>query len=303
VSAVASSFPDWMPTFAAAAGIVAPARTDGTSLMPTLTGKGVQTPPRVYVEYFHNANTPKFEQFEPAHRNRVRRQMQALRIGDYIGVRYNITAQGDPFEIYNAVTDPKESHDLGRLPDYAALQQQFKDTVLQVRRPSGDAKRPYDGELVPSVTIADRKPGLSWNSFAGSFPWVPQFDAMEPTVRGVSAQPDLSGQAADKAGGCLYTGLIEAPADGRYTFSIVADSGALLRIHEATVIDADFGYKAGEEANGSILLKAGLHPIRLYYAHRSSTPAQLRLEWSGPGIAKQIVPATAFSHAAQNAAK
>jgi arylsulfatase A-like enzyme len=296
VSAVASSFPDWMPTFAAAAGVAAPARSDGTSLMPTLTGKGVQAPPRVYVEYFHNANTPKFEQFEPAHRNRVRRQMQALRIGDYIGLRYNITGPGDNFEIYNAVTDPKEAIDLGRRAEYADLQRQFKETVLQVRRPDGEAKRPYDGEMVPAMREAAGEPGLAWRTYAGPFPWVPLFDGMQATGQGVSAQADLSGLVRDKEIGCLYRGFIEVPADGKYTFSVTADSSALLRIHEATVIDADFGHKAGETVRASILMKAGRHPIRLYYAHRGSTTPALRLEWAGPGIEKQAVPASALSH-------
>jgi arylsulfatase A-like enzyme len=295
-SALPSSFADWMPTFAAVAGIAAPARCDGVSLLPTLTGSGTQATPRVYVEYFVGGSTPRFAQFEPAHRNRLRRQMQALRIGDYIGVRYNIASHADDFEIYNAVTDPKEAHDLGHLADFAKLQQQFKDTVLQVRRPGGDVTRPYDGELVPAVTVADAKPGLAWKSFAGPFPWVPQFDAAEPAAQGVSAQADLSGQPLFKALGSLYTGFIDIPVDGKYTFSLTADSGTLLRLHEATVIDADFGHKLGDQASASILLKAGKHPIRLYYARRSSTAPSLRLEWTGPQITKQVVPATAFSH-------
>ena len=87
-----------MPTFAEAAGLPAPARTDGVSLMPTLTGQGKQAAPTVYVEYFEPGRTPKFAQFEPGHRERIRRQMQALRLGDFIGVRYDIARQSDDFE-------------------------------------------------------------------------------------------------------------------------------------------------------------------------------------------------------------
>jgi len=50
VSDAPSQFHDWMPTFAELAGVPAPARTDGVSLVPTLTGKGAQEPSRVYVE-------------------------------------------------------------------------------------------------------------------------------------------------------------------------------------------------------------------------------------------------------------
>ena len=296
VCVVPSSFPDWMPTFAAAARIYAPARTDGVSLLPVLTGKGTQATPRVYIEYFEQGRTPKFEQFEAAHRNRLRRQMQALCIGDYVGVRYNVTAHRDNFEIYNAITDPKEAHDLGGQADFALLQQQFKDTVLRVRRPGGDVTRPYDAELVPSVAISAAMPGLIRREFNGVFPWTPQFDAMEPTAKGVSTQPDLSGRSKDEKFGVFYSGFIEAPADGNYTFSLTTDSGALLRLHKATVIDADFGHAPGKEVSASILLKAGKHPIRLYYARCTPAAPLLHLEWAGPGVEKQVVPATVFSH-------
>jgi hypothetical protein len=119
---------------------------------------------------------------------------------------------------------------------------------------------------------------------------------MEPTTKGVSAQPDFSGRSKDTDFGIFYTGFIKAPADGSYTFSLMTDSGALLRLHEATLIDADFGHEPGKEVSASILLKAGKHPLRLYYAHHAVAPPLLRLEWAGPGFEKQIIPVTAFSH-------
>ncbi len=80
--------------------------------------------------------------------------------------------------------------------------------------------------------------------------------------------------------------------DGEYQFYLTT----LLRIHQATVIDADFGYKAGTDARGSILLKAGPHPFRLYYVHGSKRMPQLGFNWSGPGIDKGPVPAGILSH-------
>ena len=294
VSPLPTSSPDWMPTFAAAAGVPAPARSDGVSLLPTLTGSGTQRTPRVYVEYFEGGKTPKFDQFEPAHRDRLRRQMQALCIGDFVGVRYNIARHSDPFEIYNAVTDPKETHNLAGLAEFAALQQQFKDTALRVRRPGGGVIRPYDEELVPPVSGLATKPGVTWQAFTGAFPWVPQLDAMTPASTGQADRPDIAVRPRDNNCGLLFSGYLQIPADGKYTFSLATDTGALLRIHEATVIDADFGYKRGTELSESILLKAGKHPLRLYYVRRAEGTPSLSLQWSGPGIEKQPVPASAF---------
>jgi hypothetical protein len=284
-----------MPTFANVAGLVAPARTDGVSLLPTLTGQGTQTPPHVYIEYFHNGKTPKFEAFEPGHRNRVRKQMQALRIGDYVGVRYDIKKQSDDFEIYNVVTDPKQAHNLAGQTQYAELQNQFKETALQSRRPDPGAKRPYDKELVPSVAGASGEAGVTWKRYDGAFPWTPQFDAMQATSTGHADRPSVEGREAGKDFGMFFSGFIEAPTDGSYTFSVTSDGGTLLRLHEATVIDGDFGHKAGQEVSSSILLKKGRHPFRLYYTHRAGPAPVLTLEWSGPGIERQAVGATAFT--------
>lgn len=57
-----SALYDWLATFADAAQTPAPARTDGVSLLPSLTGKGTQKPSLVYIEYENNGTTtPKFE--------------------------------------------------------------------------------------------------------------------------------------------------------------------------------------------------------------------------------------------------
>lgn len=81
VSAQPAQSHDWMPTFAEAAGVSAPARSDGVSLMPTLVGRGKQKPTTVYSEYFNASKTPDYAEFSEAHRGRKRGQMQSLRIG------------------------------------------------------------------------------------------------------------------------------------------------------------------------------------------------------------------------------
>ena len=61
----------------------------------------------------------------------------------------------------------------------------------------------------------------------------------------------------------LITGHIEVPADDNYKFHITTDGQALLRIHNATVIDAGFT-PPKNSSSASIKLKAGKHPFRLY---------------------------------------
>jgi arylsulfatase A-like enzyme len=294
VSNEPSQFHDWLPTFAEIAGVPAPARTDGVSLVPTLTGKGAQSPSRVYVEYSEGGKTPAYADFAENHRGRIRRQMQALRIGDFMGVRYQTTSHAVPFEIYNVVTDPQQTNNLAPQPAFAALQRQMRDTVLRVRRPSAQAKRPYDDELVPSVSATNAVSGIKWRVFDQKLPWVAMLDDLKPTSSGT--RTDLVLDRSKAADSVLFAGYIEAPTDGEYTFHLRVSSGALLRLHEATVIDADFGHTDGSEVSGAIRLQAGRHPFRLYYHRGSPTSPEIKLQWSSATLAKQELPASALFH-------
>jgi arylsulfatase A-like enzyme len=286
---------DWLRTFADAAGLLSPARLDGVSLLPELTGQpGQRDRGYLYIEYFESGRTPKYTKFAPAHRNRLRQQMQLMRIGKYSGVRYDIKSQSDPFELYDVSIDPKESKNLASaMPE---MEQQMKSLVLQVRRPDESAPRPYDNELVPSVPAQLLTNGVTWRAYEGSYPWVPDFEILNPAASGSSDRPDLSKRTRDNDIGMLFTGYINAPRDGDYTIYLRADTGAVLRVHDAMVIDADFAYHGGDEVSGNIRLQAGLHPFRLYYARKTKSSPSLELSWSGPEIAKQAIPAGAFRH-------
>jgi len=294
VSLEPSQFHDWLPTLAELAGVPAPARSDGVSLVPTLTGKGAQASSRVYVEYFDGGKTPPYDAFAQNHRGRIRRQMQALRVGDFMGVRYQTTNHAVPFEIYDVMTDPQQTNNLGAQSNFAALQQQMRDTVLRVRRPSAQAKRPYDEELVPSVRATSVVSGVEWRAFTQKLPWVAKLENLKPSLSGTRV--DFALNLPRTADSVLFTGYIEAPANGEYTFHLAADSGALLRLHEATVIDADFGHTDGSEASGTIRLQAGRHPFRLYYHRGSAAAPVLKLQWSSETSPKQDVPASALFH-------
>ncbi len=292
---------DWLPTFAELAGVPAPARADGVSLVPALTGKGAARGREfLYFEYQVAGRTPQFEGFEPGHRDRPRRQMQALRLGDYVGVRYDVKSAGDDFDIYHVATDPKETKNLAGDAAQAPLQARLKALALQTRRPDASAPRPYDGAPVPGVALPTSVAGVAWQRFDGSFPWVPALDSLAPAARGTAASPDLAalGAAAGKEFAALFTGYVAVPADGDYTFTLATDTGAVLRLHEATLIDEDFGYAPGVSRSATVTLQAGLHPFRLSSRHTGGAVASLKLTWAradGPALP---IPAAAFRLAA-----
>jgi arylsulfatase A-like enzyme len=296
VSLNPSAFWDWMPTFAAVAGVPAPARTDGVSQLPSLTGQGNQKPSRLYFEYAVDGRTPRYPEFVASRRGHVRQQMQALRIGDYIGVRYDIASQADPFEIYDIIKDPQETTNLGQQPAFAGLQQQLHDTVLGLRRPLASAPRPYDGELVPGVKAVRTTPGVQWVATQQTTSWIAQPDGLKPLKSGITPDFAQGTKWPAAANEVVYNGFLEVPKDGEYRFSLASSSKALLRLHESTLIDEDFGYQPGKEIEGRIRLKAGKHPFRLYALKGKTGAPQVTLKWSFGDGALTIVPASALSH-------
>lgn len=283
-----SQFHDWMTTFADLGGVALPALSDGVSLVPTLTGEGEQEASTVYVEFLHNGKTPNYPDFDRSHQNRPRKQMQAIFLDGYKGVRVDIQDHADDFEIYDVATDLKEVNNLADTSDFfKKLQQRMKDRSLQLRRPNAGNPRPYDNELVPAIADISVRPGASWVAYQGDFPWTPKFWGESPQQMG--GVMGFKGSVGPAQGAIVFTGYLKVPTDGEYSFSMTADSGAVLRIHDANILDADFGYEGGREVSAKVKLEAGLHPFRLNYLKNAANTPSLDLQWSGPSLSKQSI--------------
>jgi arylsulfatase A-like enzyme len=297
-----SAFWDWMPTFADLAGLAPPAQADGVSLLPALTGQGAQRGRGfLYFEYYYNGTFPVDGGTAGLSARKgvtSRNQLQSVRSGDFVAVRYNITSATDPFRLYNVVTDPHEDSNLAGYATNAAMLATLSNLTAQVRMPELNASdpRPYDSQLVPPTnSVATTNGLLDYALFGGVWPWVPDFDALTAVSTGKVAALNLSFVGATNNLGLSFKGFVTVPADGPYTFYLTDDSGAQMWIHECHVLDDDFNH-TGAEVSGTIPLKAGLHPFRLFYRHATG-PLSLALQYSGPGIAKQSVPVSSFSSA------
>ncbi len=284
---------DWMPTFCDLAGVTPPAYCDGVSIAPTLTGTGTQRDKGyLYFEFQSSGNTPDWPEF-PNHRNAPKGQMQCLRIGNHMGIRTAMATGNEDFQIYDVTSDPGQANNLAAtLP---ALQSEMKYLALTARRPGAGVTRPYDGIALPPRGPAAAANGVKWSTFtdpAGTWTWVPEFRDLVPVATGVSTTPDLAVRPSDEHFGIAFTGYLQVPTPGAYTFHLASDTGAQLWLHDGHVIDEDFNH-AGNASSVPVQLAAGLHPFRLYYRHRSGA-RNLALEWTGPGVPRQPVPAAAF---------
>lgn len=288
-----AQFHDWMPTLAEFAGLPQPERSDGVSLAPTLTGLGSQRPPQVYIEYHVAGNTPNWAQFTH-HKAEPRNEMQVVYVNGYKGIRTGITAQTDDFRIYDTLNDPAETVNLAGRPGVPP-QDLFKDRALQMRRVSTSSTRVYDNEPVPAAITTGLVNGLEFRAYEKVTPWVPDWETETAAATGTTPTPDVALRTRTDDVGLWFNGYLNVPTTGTYTFYLTTDTGAFVRLHDLQLIDADFGYAPGTAASsGAIPLAAGHHPLRIHYRHGKNSSHALKLEWSGPGITRQEVPATQY---------
>lgn len=299
-----SQFHDWMATLAAIGGVRAPFRSDGVSLLPTLLNQENQPDSRLYMEYSakksrSKTTTPAYQDFHPSRRNAARGEEQMVYIGKYKGVRTNIQSHADLFEIYDTVRDPAERHDLKDTPEGKKMQSLMHDKVLRMRRiydythPARGtfAQRPYDTEPVPAL----RK---------------------EEMLGNLLPLEESSSQGVRRKDGSMKRVLyLNIPETGNYVFflktPVKKGAKAFVRLHDAHLLDAEYGYNPGTEVSSSmgegttegdagktgrkpIPLEKGWHPLMVETEGFSGLPT---LFWQKEGGKKEAIPNSAL-HAA-----
>jgi hypothetical protein len=276
-----------MATFCDLAGVQAPALSDGVSLVPTFTGTGKQARSTVYSEFLAGGATVDYKEFEPSRRGRKRGQMQSILIGDYKGVRVDIKDHQDAFEVYHTLDDPKETTDLAGKPG-VPCQQEFQAAVLRTRRIDPLAKRPYDNAEIPALAKRATRPGLIRREYLGDFDWVPQLNQRKP-----SGQSVVDGLEAT-SGAQQFAGYLRVSKSGVYHFALTTEGKAVVRLHDALLVDADSQYTAGSKAlSGEIALQAGLHPLSINYLAAANASA-ITLNWQIPGRRMKPIPNRQF---------
>lgn len=258
LNATPSSFPDWMPTFAALAGLPPPAQSDGRSLVPALLENRTVQAGRIYGEY-NGGGSPR------------RVQQQFVRDGDYVAFRYHKEDEPMPTQLYNVMLDPHQDNDLADAAEHAGLLAKMQALFLTCRRPCENTGRnwnksvirPYDRHPLPALPSAASKT-FTAHFYKGGWPWMPQFNALQPAETVTLATLDLAKvlTRARPPCGISITGIIEVPETGHYAFDLKAADGAQVWLHEARL----FGIEGGGpqvKRQAIVPLEKGAHPIRI----------------------------------------
>jgi lysophospholipase L1-like esterase len=187
-------------------------------------------------------------------------------------------------------------------PTYAEPIPLSATTTVRVRafrgaEPVGVAVSTACAKLVPRP--ADQpvatEPGLAWAAYDGAFPKLPDVAALTPAASGTAARADLTVAKRAAQYAMRFTGFIAVPTAGVYRFTVTSDDGSRLAIGDQRVVDND-GMHGMTAVAGEIALAAGRHACTLDF-HQGGGGQGLELTWSGPGIAEQPIPASAFSRA------
>ena len=89
-----------------------------------------------------------------------------------------------------------------------------------------------------------------------------------------------------------FSGYVNVPTNGSYTFYLNSDDGSRLWLDDAPVVNNDGAHEA-TEVSGTTNLTVGLHKLMAGY-FQNTGGAVLELRWAGPGLAKQLVPDNAL---------
>ena len=149
----------------------------------------------------------------------------------------------------------------------------------------------------------DPKPGLIGEYFdvGSAIEDFPSVDGKQPAVRRLDKELNWDATGEKFAGTELedhfyvrWTGLLRVPKDGTYTLFTESDDGSRLWIDGKKVVE-NGGLHGMEEKSGTVELKAGDHDLKVELFENEGEVG-LKVSWQADGLAKQIIPASAYLH-------
>ncbi|HUG68807.1 MAG TPA: c-type cytochrome [Pirellulaceae bacterium] len=122
--------------------------------------------------------------------------------------------------------------------------------------------------------------------YEGSWQKLPDFSTLTPVASGKTASFDVNIGKPDNFA-VVFKAKFQIARDGKYRFHIGSDDGARLKIDGKQVAEADgihpFSFKSGD-----VELKAGIHQAEVEYFELGGEQ-ELRVEFEGPGVARQAL--------------
>ena len=158
-----------------------------------------------------------------------------------------------------------------------------------------------------SVLPGPAAEGLNWQLYPGAWSSLPDIAKLTPQFAGASANLQLDTQGFTRFA-AAWDGFLDVPADGGYTFHLLARDGARFVLDgiEVARTGPPFAQVCNTPGNamrydrGVLGLRKGLHVLH-FESLTSASQSLPRLLWEGPGLPLADVPSTALRRPRQAA--
>lgn len=143
----------------------------------------------------------------------------------------------------------------------------------------------------------ERAAGLRYRTYTLESKGDGAFVAMatkNPASSGVTTEIGVGLRPRDNNFGLSFSGWIEVPDDGTYTFHLTSDDGSRMHLDGELLVD-NGGVHGKRTVSEEVELSFGLHSIQVQM-YEVTGGEVLSLEWEGPGIERGPIPAEALTH-------
>jgi hypothetical protein len=171
---------------------------------------------------------------------------------------------------------------------------EYGTTIDEFRSGVEEQVRPRTLVMQAPVQPGSVTPGLIRRLYKGPFRRMPAVDKQRPYAVAATDRFELPSTPPDTSYAATFTGYIEIPRDGVYTFWTRSADGSMLSVGGEKAVD-NGGNHAIHVRMGHTALKAGLHPITVTWYSRGKYTA-LEVFYRGPGTEQQEVPGAALFH-------
>jgi hexosaminidase len=149
-------------------------------------------------------------------------------------------------------------------------------------------------KFLEPVTVANAANGLKARFYKKYFLNTLGMKNKQPDSQFVASNAAVPSGVSAPSFGMQYTGYIDIPATGIYSFYLLVDDGGVLTIGDKEVVNND-GQHAPLEKSGQIALKKGLHPFKLDFIEGGGG-FTLQVKYGKGGGAPMAIPDSFFKY-------
>jgi len=145
----------------------------------------------------------------------------------------------------------------------------------------------------PIVFFRAPDAGLRYEAFGADWQTLDGLKDAKSVKEGVTRTFDLELRTRDEHCALAFSGFVNAPKDGIYTFATSSDDGSRLYVDDTRIVEND-GLHAAQLRRGEIGLRAGFHKLRVEWFNGTGSRS-LDVQWSGPGFPLRAIPAESLA--------